>query len=139
MVDDCEWDFATCELGINMRGCFTPEEFEQRAAYLVDRFTATGKPVFIISIFPNCGTLGFAANAGIDTDREIAYNAILSSLVENKHAANLHFIPGSSILDDFAGLSGDLVHPCCYGHAVMGCKLADILKEKLNGYFLVTK
>jgi lysophospholipase L1-like esterase len=128
-VDDCEWDFATCELGVNMRGAFTPEEFEERASYLIDRFTATGKPVLIISVFPNRNTATHTAEPDLGTEREAAYNAILPALVEKKNASNLYFMPGSEVLDDFTGLSGDLLHPCPYGHAIMGANLAKKLKE----------
>jgi lysophospholipase L1-like esterase len=129
-VDKCEWDFATCELGINMRGSFTPKEFEKRASYLIDRFTATGRPVLIISLFPNHQSADRVAQPGEEaTKREEAYNAILEKLVERKNASNLHFISGREVLDDFTGLSADLLHPCPYGHAIMGTNLAKKLEE----------
>ncbi len=136
MVDECSCDFFTSELGVNMRGAFTPEEFEQRASYLIDRFSETGKPVFIISIFPNSNTSLYIAKPGITSERENAYNIILEDLVAQKQAANLHFISGSTILDDFSGLSGDLIHPTSYGHAVMGANLSKILRKKLDPLFL---
>lgn len=132
MVDKCEWDFSTCELGVNMRGRFSPEAFEQRASYLIDRFSETGKSIFIISIFPNWNTPSYVVEAGIPTENEKAYNTILAKLVEKKNADNLYFIPGYTILDDFNALSGDFIHPTAYGHAVMGTNLAGILNEKLN-------
>ncbi len=125
LVDGCKWDFATCELGINMRGGFTPEDFRKRAAYLIDRFTETGKPVMIIGLFPNCRTPGFTDKSDLSTEREDAFNKILAELVKKKKAANLHFIPGSQILDDFTGLTGDLLHPSSYGYAIMGTNLAE--------------
>ncbi|HCE43148.1 MAG TPA: lysophospholipase [Lentisphaeria bacterium] len=129
LVDECEWNFATCELGINMRGGFAPDIFEKRASYLVNRFTATGKTVVIISVFPNCRTSTHTVKPEINTEREDAYNAILSALVEKKNVPNLHFIPGKDVLDDFTGLSGDLLHPSSYGHAIMGANLADKLRK----------
>ena len=129
-VDNCEWDFATCELGINMRGCFTPKEFEKRASYLIDRFTATGKPVLIISVFPNYMSEDYVGTPEEEaTKREMAYNSSLEQLVKKKNAPNLHFMHGSEVLDDFTGLSGDLLHPCPYGHAIMGANLAERLKS----------
>lgn len=131
MVDDCEWDFATCELGINMREQFTPEDFEKRAIYLIDRFTATGKPVLIISVFPNRNTSTHTATPNRSTEYEDAYNAILPALVKKKNAPNLHFMSGDAVLDDLTGLGGDLLHPCTFGHAVMGANLAEKLKTIL--------
>ncbi len=129
LVDDCQWDVATCELGVNMRGCFTPEEFEARASYLIDRFAATGKPVLIISVFPNGRTPGLTAEPNLATLREEAFNASIASLVQAKQAANLHLLEGREVLDDFTGLSGDLLHPSAYGHAIMGVNLAERLRS----------
>lgn len=128
MVDECSWDFATCELGINVRG-ITPEEFEKRAAYLIDRFADTGKPVVIIGVFPNCRTRGYVSVEEEVTVHEAAFEEILERLVTQKNLPNLHFYNGSAILDDFTGLSGDLLHPCDYGHALMGVNLAEILRK----------
>jgi len=114
-----------------MRGTFTPEEFEPRASYLIDRFTATGKTVLIISLFPNHKTANRVATPEKPTERESAFNAILEKLVAKKNAPNLHFMPGNDVLDDFTGLSGDLLHPCPYGHTIMGANLAAKLKEIL--------
>jgi len=128
MVDECEWDFATCELGVNVRGLYTAEMFEERAEYLIDRFSATGKPVLIIGVFPNNQTHTHVKEAGLATERELAYEDILERLVGEKNQPNLHFVNGAKILDDFTGLSGDLLHPCGYGHAIMGTNLAEILE-----------
>ncbi|MCC5846445.1 MAG: hypothetical protein JJU29_00005, partial [Verrucomicrobia bacterium] len=48
-----DWDFITCELGVNMRGQFTPEVFAARARYLVEALTSRrpGRPVVLISPF----------------------------------------------------------------------------------------
>jgi len=132
MTDHCSWDFATCELGVNMRSIYTPEEFEQRAEYLIDRFCSIGKPVCIISVFPNWNSPGVCLKAGIYTEHEQAYNTILADLVKKRTAENLHFIPGETVLTDFNGLSGDLIHPTAYGHAEMGFNLASILSETLK-------
>jgi len=128
MVDECEWDFATCEIGINVRGLYTLEMFEERASYLIDRFSAIGKPVLIIGIFPNCQTHTHVKEDSLDTEKELAYEDILERLVREKNLSNLHFVNGTKILDDFTGLSGDLLHPCDYGHAIMGANIAKILK-----------
>jgi len=128
MVDECEWDFATCELGINVRGLYTPEIFEERASYLINRFSKTGNPVLIIGVFPNCQTHTHVKEASLATELELAYEEILERLVKEKNMPNLHFVNGAKILDDFTGLSGDLLHPCTYGHAIMGANLAEILK-----------
>lgn len=125
LVDECQWDIATVEMGINMRGGFTPEEFERRVRYAIDRFAATARPVLVTNLFPNGLTPGNALNpADTSAASEGAFNQIVERVALGKKAANLRFVPGHEILDDFTGLSGDLVHPTTYGHALMGANLA---------------
>jgi hypothetical protein len=132
LVDGCTWDIATIEMGINMRGWFTPEQFETRAGYAIDRFVATGRPILVTNLFPNGLTPGNALDAeNAATKSEQAFNDIVTRLVSARSAANLHFVPGSEILDDFCGLSGDLVHPTTYGHALMGANLARQMRKTL--------
>lgn len=133
LIDECNWDLLTVEMGINMIGGFTPEEFEKRARYAVERFATAGKPVLVTNLFPNCRSAGFTIDeTRQDHRREEAFNRTVSRLVEEFKAPDIHFIPGSSILDDFTGLSSDLLHPCAYGHGVMAHNLARILKNILN-------
>ncbi len=134
LVDACQWDVATLEMGINMRGCFTPEQFEERAAYAIERFAATGRPVLVTHLFPNGWTPGNSRDTNaLPTQREAAFNQTVERLARDQAADNLHFVPGEAILDDFTGLGGDLLHPCNYGHAVMGLNLARLLRQKLLG------
>ena len=60
LVNECEWDFATCEWGVNMRHCVEPDDFRQRVHGCLDHFVPTGKPVFLITIFPSNADLGLA-------------------------------------------------------------------------------
>ncbi|MDF2721473.1 MAG: lysophospholipase [Paenibacillus sp.] len=132
LLDECSFDFITCELGINMRGQYSPEEFEQRASYLIGRLTELRKPALIIPLFPNNHSAQYAANpASVLTEREEAYTRILERLVREANCPTLRFVSGSDILDDVAGLSADLLHPTTYGHAVMGFNLAAHLKSFL--------
>ncbi len=134
LAEECEWDAATLEMGINMRGCFEPEDFEERAGYAIQRFAATGRPVLAINLFPNSCTPGLTRDeTARECRRELAFNRIVERLAQDCHCDNLHFMPGSAILDDFTGLSSDLLHPCAYGHAVMAVNLARELK-RIMGY-----
>ncbi|SDC07578.1 GDSL-like Lipase/Acylhydrolase family protein [Paenibacillus sp. UNCCL117] len=125
-----DWQIATLELGVNMRGRFTPEQFLERSAYLLDRIRARhpDKPLFLITIFPNFAT--FADNEVTETD--LRYNDMLREHAHRLNDPQLHVIEGSRVLDDFSGLSVDLVHPSEYGHVRMGCNLAGLMKQALN-------
>jgi lysophospholipase L1-like esterase len=123
----CEWDFATLELGVNMRATFTPEEFEKRARHIVARCTGAkpGRPVVLITIFQN------AAHRLIEPDavtgRQEAFNQILRGIARECQSRDVHIIEGADIVDDLGCLGTDLVHPSDYGHARMGENLARAL------------
>lgn len=131
LASGCAWDFATLELGVNMRG-MTPDQFGTRASYLVRQVVAMnpGKPVFLITIFPNCLTEGIARTERICAN-DLAFNEILRGLVAEIESPDLHLVEGDQILDQFTGLRTDLLHPTPYGHAVMGLNLAEILRPVL--------
>ena len=129
MIDKRDFDFITCELGVNMRGAFTPEVFEQRTRYLIDRLIEIKKPALFISVFPNSQTDEYTNNANIVTEHEVSYNQILSELVQKANMPNIGFMNGYEVLTDINGLSGDLIHPTAYGHAIMGMNLANRLKN----------
>lgn len=120
-----DWDFATLELGINMRGSFTAEEFADRAGYLVETITAQhpDKPVFLITIFPNW--LSYGANA-VEAEREQAYNKLLRTWAREKAEAgrNIYLLEGTDILNPVTGLTTDLLHPSEFGQVMMGENLA---------------
>lgn len=124
----CEWDFVTLELGVNVRGTFSPEEFEKRARHLVARCTAAkpGRPVVLITIFQN------AAHQLIEPDavtaKQEAFNRILRQLAHEYQDRNVHLIEGSDIVDDLSYLTSDLLHPNDLGHARMAENLARALQ-----------
>jgi lysophospholipase L1-like esterase len=125
LLDECSFDFITCELGINMRGQYTPEEFEQRAAYLIGRLAQLQKPALIMPLFPNCHSAQYAVKPdSTATQREEAFNRIVEKLVKEANCPTMRFVSGSEILDDITGLSADLLHPTTYGHSIMGFNLA---------------
>ena len=135
IADECDWDVLTCEMGINMRGGFALEEFRSRVDYLLRKVTSThpDKPVIAINLYPNC----FSEDWSVDsehthTECEAAYNQIVRDVVTEIGSPNLHMIEGSDILTDFTGLTSDLLHPCPFGHAIMGASLAAKMKTILD-------
>jgi hypothetical protein len=124
-----EWDFATLELGINMRDAlsFSVDDFERRASALVQACAATKRPVFVITIFPNAAT--FARPDFPPRQREETFNRILRDLA--KPSANVKIIEGADVLTDLRWTVGDLLHPTHYGQFQMGRRLAEILRRNL--------
>lgn len=132
-----DWDFATLELGVNMRTLFTPEEFESRARNLVRRcLTARpGAPVALITVYPNADD--FASDA--HSERAAAnrtFREILRKIHRGSGCRDLYLIEGRDILTEIDGLSFDRIHPSDYGHAIMGQHLAEKLSAILRGYGL---
>jgi lysophospholipase L1-like esterase len=125
-----DWDVATLELGVNMRGSFTAEQFQERTAYLLEQLVEKhpDKPIFLITIYPNFAT--HMANEVTETD--LKYNEILREHVRKLNHVNLHLVEGSMVLDDFSGLSVDLVHPGEYGHMRMGENLATLMRQAVS-------
>ncbi|MEK6796064.1 MAG: GDSL-type esterase/lipase family protein [Spirochaetota bacterium] len=123
------FDAATLELGVNMRGGYTTEEFKRRAEYVVEKVMAAGKPVFLITIFPNFSD--FARESNIETVRDREYCDVLRDLTASKRSDRLFLIEGSDVLSDITGLTCDLIHPSDYGHAHMGANLARLMREKI--------
>lgn len=134
LADTLHWDFATCELGINMRGVFTTEEFARRARYLVRRFLEAkpGKPLVFITTTPNYAL--YLAD-DLQGKRNHAFNAILRDLASEYAPQGVCLIEGADLLTDFCQLTADLVHPTELGHVQMGENLARLLSERLPGFF----
>jgi hypothetical protein len=128
-----DWDIATLELGVNMRGLFSPDEFEERARYLVEGMLQhnPGKPVVLISIYPN------SSDALKDVSNPISqlnglFNERLQRIYDSLNHTSLHYVDGHRILTDFSALTTDLIHPSDYGHTLMGQHLAEALSGILR-------
>lgn len=122
-----DWGVMTLELGVNMRNDFTPAQFRDRAAALVDAVCSAhpGRQVVLITIYPNAQSPELAiAPDGPLTTRQEAFNTILRELAAASTYPNLTLIEGADLLDDPAGLTVDLIHPGDDGHSRMGARLA---------------
>ncbi|WP_248924721.1 GDSL-type esterase/lipase family protein [Paenibacillus hamazuiensis] len=126
------WDVATLELGVNMRGFFTTEQFAERAGYLVRSMAAAhpGKPIFLITLFPNSADHHMSKDhAAKKANREFA--DVLRGLHRELASPNVHLLEGHELLPDFGALAADLIHPSDYGHIVIGENLAKRMKDFL--------
>lgn len=129
-----DWDWITLELGVNMRGTFTPEQFEQRARHLIGEIASAhlGKPVFLITVYPNAESPENAAEPSELQARQSAYCEILRTIAAENRTGNLHLIEGADVLTDYSGMTKDLIHPGDCGHIEMGFNLARIIKTKIG-------
>jgi lysophospholipase L1-like esterase len=132
---DKNWDIATLELGINMRGDFSEEEFEKCATRLVKniREGRPEAPVVLITHFANLDHYPRNPDEkSLGGKRQDAYDATLRALA-NQGDPLIHLIEGRDILPNLDGLGCDLIHPSEIGHLRMGERLAEQLKPLLPG------
>lgn len=124
----CDWDFATLELGVNVRTTFSPEKFEERARHLVSRCIEArpGRPVALITLFRNAQH-HLVTPDDIST-RQNAFDHILRRIARDYQNRNVHLIEGTAIVDDLSCLTSDLLHPHDSGHA----RMAENLAKHLN-------
>lgn len=124
-------DLAFLELGVNMRGRVTADEFEARAAYLLDRLRAAapGRPTMLTTIYPNRATRT-RYEADPFREEELKFNEALRRLCleTGRAGSEIRLVEGAEILGDFAWLTSDLIHPSEYGHIRMGERLAEALR-----------
>ena len=130
LADKKDWDICLLELGINMLGRFTVEEFAERTQMLVERMLLSnpGKPVVMLSAFP--ANPLFAVGSA-QKEKFIAFENVLKNVKERFPGNDLHLIEGSRILTDVSGLTVDMVHPSDDGHILMGQNLANHLRALL--------
>jgi len=127
-----DWDFATLEIGVNMRSGFTPEEFRERVTYLIDRIRSLhpGKTIAVITSYPNRES--FEIVPSVSGERQRAFDQILREIVAKQRSQDVHLLEGGEILPCFSGLTRDLIHPSDYGHSVMGENLARLLRACMD-------
>ncbi len=124
-----EWDVATLELGVNMRGGFSADQFESRARALIEtiRSKAEARPMVLIDIFPNSDD--YLIEPGPNTAKNRGFRAALKRIHKEIADPTLQYVDGDRILTSFSGLSADLIHPSKDGHQLMGRNLAEVLRE----------
>ena len=127
LAEQDDFEICTLELGINMRGGFTPEQFADRAGNLVEAVTSAHEavPVIIITIFPN--SFGHLVEPNATSEKEAVFNEILREIVRDCDAPHCYLIEGSDILTDLRGLRSDILHPSWWGSIEMGANLAKYL------------
>lgn len=124
-----DFDVATLELGINMRGHYDPETFRQRLHYMVQRLRETHPLAHLVLIthFLNRDHHRILGHGSHDRHQR-AYDEALRDLHKSTDDERLHLIEGTDLLTDFQLLAADMIHPTHEGHAQMAQNLAHRLR-----------
>lgn len=117
IVSRRDWTAATVEMGINMLGGFTEEQFARRVRTFVDVMAADGRPVYVTSLF---GYMGENQEKG----------AAFRRIVKEETAGRLPFIDGLELLGDDTMLAEDLVHPSVEGHGQIARRWAAFIQSQ---------
>jgi lysophospholipase L1-like esterase len=122
-----DWDFITCELGVNMRNRFSPDAFAGRARHLVSVLSQQrpGCPVVLISPFTTAAD--FRISPTIEATHTAGYREALRTIAAEFSERGVTLIEGTELLPEFAGLTCDLVHPSTEGHTLLAENLAQRL------------
>ena len=124
-IKNAECDGVFLELGVNMFGQFTAEEFYERAAYIVKSALDSGRKTVLVS--PYLHFNDFSENS--DNRKKSADYTLMCKKIASENK-DLIFIDGKKILSDISMLTADLIHPSMLGHVAMGKNLSEELVTK---------
>ncbi|MGF7144461.1 lysophospholipase L1-like esterase [Anaerotaenia torta] len=122
-----DWDFATLEMGVNVLGRWTPEQFQKRIDYFIERIAAANpdKWIFCIDLFLN--------DAYWKEDMKLyEFKRIIKAKVQDLKLPRLKYIPGEELLTQWQGLSSDLVHPSEAGFYEISRNLTDKIRQYIG-------
>jgi len=120
-----DWDLATLELGINIVGTVTVDEFAERVGYFVPRIAQAhpDKWIFCVDLF-RC------AHDPTSVDKISAFRQVVREQVEKLALPRLVHVPGEAMLTSMGGLAADLVHPSPAGMEEIATNMACMIGEK---------
>lgn len=119
IVSRKDWDFATFEMGINMLGEFTEEQFDERVREFTDVLEKDGRPVFLTSVF------GF--NGG---GQEKAQH--FRESVRKYAQGRFPFMDGLDMVNNPAMLAQDEVHPSLEGIGQIAQRWVELIEKELK-------
>lgn len=124
IVSRKDWDFASVEMGINMVGSFTPEQFEERVDTFTSILAKDGRPIFATSLF------------GHNLPDSQEQSELFRSIVRKYAQERLIFTEGLELLNNPAFISQDLVHPSLEGLAQIADRWSAVMRSHLENSLL---
>ncbi len=121
-----DWRIAVLEMGINILGAISTEEFARRVDRFVTRIAQAhpDKWVFCIDLF-TCAH-DFAGTAKI-----AAFRQIVRQQVAKLALPGLVYVCGEALLTSASGLTADLVHPSPAGMAEIAHRLTRVMADAM--------
>ncbi|MBW7473948.1 hypothetical protein K0T92_04270 [Paenibacillus oenotherae] len=131
-----DWDIASLCVSVNMlNGGVSVEEFEEKAGMMVRRiaFVHPAKPLVCIGLFPSFADFGWTWPGRNVQASSSEYREALKGIAEGTGLGNVSYVDGRELLDDWRGLSHDLLHPGNSGMIRIGERLAQRMRPLLPG------
>lgn len=125
IADECEFDFATLEMGINIID-IDPEVYEERVRYFVPRIALAHPDATIFAIDVYTCKSDIVGNGKAERFREI-----LSRVVAELNLPNVVYVNGKTVLTNPSRLTTGLVHPNPDGIMEMTENLTRMIRENL--------
>lgn len=127
IANECDFDFATLEMGINVLK-MDSDEFRRRVEYFISTVAKAhpNKTIFCIDIFYMEDDFLYGNSAKNLTN---GHRCIVKESVEKLALPNVIHIPGLEILNGSRWLSEDLVHPNARGVEELARNLTAKIKE----------
>ncbi len=119
-----DWDIATLEMGINVRG-WPNDRFQEAVTSFVGTVAAThpGKFIFCIDLFTHYADYKSSA------PKAAAFRDIVREVSAKYDSGKVIHVDGRMLLEDPAGLLTDLVHPGDEGMQEIGENLAAFIQR----------
>ena len=113
---------------------FSPEEYHERAAYMVNTMAASDarRPVICITPQPYFGDLCDGVEGPHGQGVVDAYREVLRKIVNNSPHQNVHLVEGSDLVANPGGYTMDMAHPGDFGHAEIGARLAERIGKMIE-------
>ncbi len=127
-----DWDFATIEMGINMVGWADLDLFKERVFPFVETVARAhrDKWIFCFDILP------FRMDFDAGEDKQVGFRQAVRDAVsaakDKLGAEKLVYVEAQSLLQNFAGLTGDLTHPSPEGMEEIGLNLAQAVRSYMD-------
>ncbi len=117
-----DWDIATCELGINLIGSTSVEEFDNKVKVFCDIMEGETRPVVFTDMYTSYNDINEN-----DKKKAAAYRGIVKKYTEGR----FFYVPGNEIMTSPAHLAADFVHPNIDGQMEITDNWYEILKSKI--------
>jgi hypothetical protein len=119
IASDPSWEVATAELGINVIGRWSPDEFAAKVDAFLAILATAGRPVLVTGIYRSAPDLH-------KPERIAAFRSIVAEATA-RHG--LHHVDSTSFLTSWSQLTTDLVHPNLAGMTAIGARWAQEIRQ----------